>query len=81
MSSIKATIHHEPLTTSTLTETTESALPSETHPPAESITTPTFDNLQRRKNENALLTEQIPDLAAEAVKMFMKEQLYLLKKH
>ena len=41
-----------------------------------------LNNLQRFKNENTLLKEQIQNLAAEieAVKMFMKEQLYLLKK-
>ena len=82
MSFIKAPIYHEPPTTPILTETTESTLSSETHPPTESISTPIFDNLQRLENENALLTEQIPDLATEteAVKMFMKEQLHLLKK-
>ena len=38
--------------------------------------------LQRCTDENVLLREQIQDLAAEieAVKMSMKEQLYLLKK-
>lgn len=82
MSFIKAPIYHEPPRTPILTETTESTLSSETHPPTESISTPIFDNLQRLENENALLTEQIPDLATEteAVKMFMKEQLHLLKK-
>ena len=41
-----------------------------------------LNNLQRFTNENALLKEQIQNLAAEieAVKMFMKEQLYVLKK-
>ena len=41
-----------------------------------------LNNLQRFTSENALLKEQIQNLAAEieAVKMFMKEQLYLLKK-
>ena len=47
-----------------------------------SINTPMLNNLQRFTNENALLKEQIQNLAAEieAMKMFMKEQLYLLKK-
>ena len=50
--------------------------------PPETTTTPMLNNLQRFTNENALLKEQIQNLAAEieAVKMFMKEQLYLLKK-
>ena len=41
-----------------------------------------LNNLQRFTNENALLKEQIQNLATEieAVKMFMKEKLYLLKK-
>ena len=41
-----------------------------------------LNNLQRFTNENALLKEEIQNLVAEteAVKMFMKEQLYLLKK-
>ena len=41
-----------------------------------------LNSLQRFTNENALLKEQIQSLAAEteAVKMFIKEQLYLLKK-
>ena len=82
-SSVETTIQHEPLTTPTLTETTESTLPSNKTPlPPESVTTPMFNNPQRYANENALLKEQIQDLAAEikAVKMFMKEQMYLLKK-
>ena len=83
LSFIKASIRHEPPTTPILTETTESTLSSETHPPTESISTPIFDNLQRLENENALLTEQIPEIAieTEAVKMFMKEQQHLLKKN
>ena len=67
----------------TQTEITESTLPSdETLLPPESITTPILNNLQRFTNENALLKEQIQNLAAEieGVKMFVKEQLLLLKK-
>ena len=80
-SSIETPIQHGPPTTPT--ETAESTLPSEETPlPPESITTPMLNNLQRFTNEDALLKEQIQNLAAEieAVKMFMKEQLYLLKK-
>ena len=67
----------------TPTETTESILPSDETPlPPESITTPMLNNLQRFTNENALLKDQIQNLAAEieAVKMLMKEQLFHLKK-
>ena len=41
-----------------------------------------LNNLQRFANENALLKAQIQNLVAEieAVKTFMKEQLFLLKK-
>ena len=41
-----------------------------------------LNNLQRFTNENALLKDQIQNLAAEieAVKMLMKEQLFHLKK-
>ena len=41
-----------------------------------------LNNLQRFTNENALLKEQILDLAAEikALKMFIKEQPSQLKK-
>ena len=80
-SSIETPIQHGPPTTPT--ETAESTLPSKETPlPPESTTTPMLNNLQRFTNENALLKEQIQNLAAkiEAVKMFMKEQLYLLKK-
>ena len=80
-SSIKTLIQQGPLTTPT--ETTESALRSnKISLPPESITTPMLNNLQRFTNENALLKEQIQNLAAEieAVKMFMKEQLFLLNK-
>ena len=83
-SSVETPIQHEPLTTPTLTETTESTLPSNKTPlPPESVTTPMFNNPQKYANENALLKEQIQDLAAEieAVKMFTKEQMYLLKKN
>ena len=52
--------------TRTPTETTESTLPSdETLQPPESITTPVLNNFQRFANENALLKEQIQNLAAE----------------
>ena len=67
----------------TPTKTTESTLSSdETLLPPESITTPILNNLQRFTNENALLKEQIQNFAAEieGVKMFVKEQLFLLKK-
>ena len=80
-SSIETSIHHGPPTTPT--ETAESTLPSKETPlPPESTTSPMLNNLQRFTNENALLKEQIQNLAAEieAVKMFMEEQLYLLKK-
>ena len=80
-SSIKTLIQQGLPTTQT--EITESTLPSdETLLPPESITTPILNNLQRFTNENALLKEQIQNLAAEieAVEMFMKEQLFLLKK-
>ena len=41
------------------------------------------NNLQRFSNENALMKQQIRDLAAEteAANIFMEEQLQLLKKH
>ena len=80
-SSIEMPIKHGPPTI--LTETAESTLHSEeTHLPPESITTPMSNNLQRFTNENALLKEQIQNLAAkiEALKMLVKEQLHLLKK-
>ena len=79
--SIEALFQQRPPTTPT--KRTESTLPSdETLLPPESITTPILNNLQRFTNENALLKEQIQNLAAEieAVKMFMKEQLFLLNK-
>ena len=80
-SSIKTLIQQgSPITP---TETNESTLPSdETLLPQESITTPMLNNLQRFTSENALLKEQIQNLTAETevVKMFMKEQLFLLKK-
>ena len=82
-SCIETPFQHESLTTPILTEITESTLPSdESSLPPESVTTPMFNKLQRCTNENALLKEQIQDLAAEteAAKMCMKEQLYLLKK-
>ena len=69
--------------TTLCSETAESTLSSKETPlPPESTTTPMLNNLQRFTNENALLKEQIQNLAAEieAVKMFMKEQLYLLEK-
>ena len=80
-SSIKTLIQQGPPTTPT--ETTESTLLSDETPlPPESIATPMLNNLHIFTNENALLKEQIQNLAAEieAVKMFMKEQLFLLKK-
>ena len=80
-SSIKALFQQRPTTTPT--KTTESTLPSdETLLPPESIPTPILNNLQGFTNENALLKEQIQNLAAEieGVKMFVKEQLFLLKK-
>ena len=54
----------------------------ETRLPPESITTPMLNNLQRFANGNSLLKEQIQNLATEfeAIKMFMKEQLFLVKK-
>ena len=80
-SSTKTLIQQGPPTTPT--ETTESTLLSDETPlPPESIATPMLNNLHIFTNENALLKEQIQNLAAEieAVKMFMKEQLFLLKK-
>ena len=80
-SSIETPIQYGPLKTPT--ETAESTLPSKETPlPPESTTTPMLNNLQRFTNENALLKEQIQKLATkiEAVKMFMKEQLFLLEK-
>ena len=80
-SSIETPIQHGPPTTPT--ETAESTLPSKETPlPPESTTTSILNNLQRFTNENALLKDQIQNLAAEieSVKMFKKEQLYLLKK-
>ena len=80
-SSIKTLIQQGPPITPT--ETNESTLLSdETLLPQESITTPMLNNLQRFTSENALLKEQIQNLTAETevVKMFMKEQLFLLKK-
>ena len=80
-SSIETPIQHGPPTNPT--ETAESTLPPDETPlPPESITTPMLYNLQRFTNENALLKEQIQKLATkiEAVKMFMKEQLFLLEK-
>ena len=81
LSSIETPIQYGPLKTPT--ETAGSTLPSKETPLSpESTTTPMLNNLQRFTNENALLKEQIQNLAAEieAVKMFMKEQLFLLKK-
>ena len=80
-SSIEKPIHQGSQTTPT--ETAESTLPCNEIPlPPESITTPMLNNLQRFTNENALLKDQIQNLAAEieAVKMLMKEQLFHLKK-
>ena len=80
-SSIETPIQHGSPTTPT--ETAESTLPSKETPlPPESTTTPMLNNLQRFTNENALLKEQIQKLVTkiEAVKMFMKEQLFLLEK-
>ena len=76
-------IQLEPLTTLILTERTESTLLSdETYIPPKLITTPMFNNLLRCTNKDALLKGQIQDLATEieSVKVFMKEQLYLLNK-
>ena len=71
---IETPIQHGPPTTPT--ETAESTLLSEETPlPPESITTAMLNNLQRFINENALLKEQIQNVATEieAVKIFMKE--------
>ena len=73
-SSIETPIQHGPPTTPT--ETAESTLLSEeTLLPPESTSTAMLNNLRRFTNENALLKEQIQNVAAEieAVKMFMKE--------
>ena len=80
-SSIETPIRRGP--PATPTETAESILPSDETPLLpESITTPMLNNIQRFTNDNALLKQQIQNFAAEieAVKIFMKKQLYLLKK-